>query len=233
MRADAATISLGSAHSFAALASATVTNAGASVVTGQVGVAPGTSITGFQFATQIGGTLHSNDALSIEAIVDAQDAYDEMGLIATATDLTGQDLGNRTLTPGVYRFSSSAQLTGTLTLDGLGQASPEFIFLVGSSLTTASGSSILPTNGADALLGVFFRMEESATLGTGTTFAGNIIAGDSVTLTTGASVLGSVIALGGAVTLGTNIVTIPESSSSALIAVAMAAFLGRRRRRVA
>jgi hypothetical protein len=120
--------------------------------------------------------------------------------------LTGQDLGGMTLTPGVYCFASSAQLTGTLTLDAQGDPNAVFIFQTGSTLTTASGSSVLLINNASSC-GVFWQVGSSATLGTGTSLAGSIVALTSITLNTGASVAGRALARNGAVTLDNNQVT--------------------------
>ncbi|MHC5728823.1 MAG: ice-binding family protein, partial [Nostoc sp.] len=118
-------------------------------------------------------------------------------------DLTGKDLGGLTLTPGVYYFSSSAQLTGTLTLNNLGDSNALFVFQIGSTLTTASNSSILTTTGD--VPNVFFQIGSSATLGTGTQFLGNILALTSITLTTGVNIeCGRALAQNGAVTMDTN-----------------------------
>lgn len=224
----AGTIPLGEAANFAVLAGSTVTNTGPTSLFGDVGVSPGTAITGFPPGT-FSGSLHSNDATSIQAQADALSAYNILAGLAPTQILTGQDLGGLTLTPGVYFFSSTAQLTGTLTLDGQGQVNPLFVFQIGSSLTTASNSSIFETNGAD-WSNVYFQVGSSATLGTNTTFEGNIIAMVSDTLTTGATVEGSVIALTGAVTLDSNVVVVPEPSSAVLLVIG-AALCGRRKRR--
>jgi hypothetical protein len=128
--------------------------------------------------------------------------------------MTGLDLGGKTLIAGVYCFSSSAQLTGTLTLDAQGNANAVFIFKIGSTLTTASGSSVLLINGG-TLCNVFWQVGSSATLGTTTSFAGNILALTSITLTTGATVTGRALARNGAVTLDTNTVTAICTSGAA------------------
>jgi type VI secretion system secreted protein VgrG len=124
------------------------------------------------------------------------------------TDLTGQDLGTLVLMPGVYKFDSSAQLTGTLTLNGNGDSNARFDFQIGSTLTTASSSSILLINGAQAG-NVFWQVGSSATLGTGTSFDGSILADQSITLNTGASMDGRALALNAAVTLDDNVITVP------------------------
>ncbi len=225
----AGTIPLGEASHFAVLAASTVTNTGPTSLFGDVGVSPGTAVTGFPPGI-FSGTLHSNDAMSIQAQADALSAYNILAGLAPTQILTGQDLGGLTLTPGVYFFSSTAQLTGTLTLDGQGQVNPLFVFQIGSTLTTASNSTIFETNGAD-WSNVYFQVGSSATLGTNTTFEGNIIAMVSDTLTTGATVEGSVIALTGAVTLDSNVVVVPEPSSAVLLlALGTVSLCGRRKR---
>jgi hypothetical protein len=137
-----AQISLGTAQSFGVLAGSTVTNTGSTTVTGNLGVSPGTAVTGFPPGIVTGGTIHLNDAAAAQAQSDVTTAYNAIAGTACNVDLTGQDLGGLTLTPGVYCFSSSAQLTGTLTLNALGNPSALFIFKIGSSLTTASSSSV-------------------------------------------------------------------------------------------
>jgi hypothetical protein len=201
-----AQISLGSADSFAVLAGSTVTNTGPSAVTGDLGLSPGTSVTGFPPGT-VTGTMHISDAVAAQAQSDLTTAYNAILGTACNTDLTGQNLGGLTLTPGVYCFSSSAQLTGTLTLNALGNPNALFIFKIGTSLTTASGSAINVINPVGAC-NVFWQVGSSATLGTGTSFVGNILALASITLTTGASVSGRVLARNGAVTLDTDTVTV-------------------------
>ncbi len=196
-----AAINLGTASSFGVLAGTTVTNTGFTIVTGDVGVSPGSAITGFPPGSIVGGTEHAADAVALQAQNDLKNAYNDAASRAFNSDLTGQDLGGMTLTPGVYFFSSSAQLTGNLTLNGFGQ----YIFQIASTLTTASTSSVTLINGARAC-NVFWQVGSSATLGIGTTFKGTIMALTSISLTTGASMLGSALARTGAVTLDTNTV---------------------------
>lgn len=193
---------LGSAVSFAVLGSTTVTNTGLSSVIGDLGVSPDTSVTGFPPGTVTGGT-HLDDALAIQAQSDVDTAYSALAIQTCDEDLTGQDLGGLTLTPGVYCFDSSAGLTGTLTLDAQSDPSAVWVFQIGSTLTTAGNSSVTMNNGGLDCK-VFWQIGSSATLGTGTVFAGNILADQSITLTTGASLSGRALARGAAITMDTN-----------------------------
>lgn len=194
---------LGFADSFAVLGSSTVTNTGSSVVTGDLGVNPGSAITGFPPGI-VNGTIYGPGGLSLQAWNDATSAWTGLQNMPFTINLTGQDLGNRTLTSGIYHFDSSAQLTGPLTLDAQGLNNAFWNFQIGSTLTTASSSSVALIN-PGSNNGVFWQVGSSATLGTGTSFLGNILADQSVTLTTNADIVcGRTFALNGAVTLDTN-----------------------------
>lgn len=229
-------IGLKSAQSFAVLGGTGVTNTGPTTIRGDLGLYPGTALGGPTPPVVIGGTVHLGDEAAHQAQLDALAAWNSLGGLTATHTLTGQDLGERTLTPGVYYYGSSAQLTGKLTLDGQNQAAPQFVFQIGSTLTTASYSSIALTNGAYGG-NVFFQVGSSATLGTYTDFAGTVIAYASDTLNTGATVDGSVIALTGAVTLDTNDVgggtplpATPEPASIALFVAVVGPFLALRKR---
>jgi len=204
--AKAATnVNLGGADSFAVLGASTVTNTGSSVINGNLGLHPGTSITGFPPGI-VNGVIHATDAVALQAQTDLVTAYNNAAGQTCDTDLTGQDLGGLTLTPGTYCFSSSAQLTGTLILDAQNDPNAVFIFQIGSTLTTASSSSVTMINSGQSCH-VFWQVGSSATLGTSTDFMGTIMALASVTLNTGATIDGRALARTGAVTLDTNTIT--------------------------
>lgn len=197
-------VPLGTATSFAVLANTTITNTGATTINGDVGLYPGTSVTGFGTVTR-SGALHVGNAVAQQALIDAGVAYNDLQSRTPCTDLTGQVLGQTVgtaadpLLPGVYCFASSAQLTGDLYLSGGG----EYIFRIGSTLTTASGSRVVLQSGAEAC-NIYWAVGSSATLGTNSHIAGTIIANVSITANTGAVVDGRLFALTGAVTLDSN-----------------------------
>ncbi len=215
-----APINLGSAASFGVLAGSTVTNTGLTVVDGDLGVNPGTAVTGFPPGI-VKGTIHAGDATAAQAQADLTVAYDDAAGRAPDQIFTdGFDLGGQILSSGVYNDPTSLFLTGTLVLDGQGNPDAIFIFQTGSTFITSSGSLVTLIGGAQAC-NVFFQVGSSATLGTNTAFAGNILALTSITLNTGASIDGRALARNGAVTLDTNASTVcdvvPESSSMLLL----------------
>jgi hypothetical protein len=195
---------LGAAESFAVLGGQTVTNTGPTMINGDVGVLPGSAITGFPPGVVVApGVIHAGDALAAQAQNDVTLAYNALVAQACDFNLTGQDLGGLTLTPGVYCFGTSAQLTGQLRLDVQGDPNAVFIFKIGSTLTTAANSSVVFVNGGPSC-NVFWQIGSSATFGIASDLVGNVIALTSATLTTGASVTGRVLAHDGSVTLDTN-----------------------------
>ncbi len=198
----------GTVDSFAVLAGTTVTNTGSSTVNGNLGVSPGSAVTGFPPGIVSGGITHAADAVAQQAQSDLTTAYNSLAGMPITVNLTGQDLGGLTLTSGVYHFDTSAQLTGALTLDAQGSDSAFWVFQIGSTLTTASVSSVQVINGGpdDSL---YWQVGSSATLGTGTTFEGNIVALTSITLDTSATIpCGRALARNGAVTMDTNVISI-------------------------
>ncbi|HEY5489243.1 MAG TPA: ice-binding family protein [Candidatus Limnocylindrales bacterium] len=203
--AASSAIGLGTADSFAVLGASAVTNTGPSVINGDLGVSPQSAVTGFPPGI-VNGTIYPQDAVAAQAQADLTTAYNNAAGQACNTDLTGKDLGGMTLTAGVYCFSSSAGLTGALTLNAKGVAGARFIFQIGSTLTTASSSTVNLINGAQPC-NVFWQIASSATIGTSTSFVGNIMAYTSITMTTGATLQGRALARNGAVTLDTNTIT--------------------------
>ena len=200
---------LGSAANFLVLGGSTVTNTGATVVAGELGTSPGTTITGFPPGQVTeGGKTHMGDALALQAQNDAALAYNSSAGQACNIHLEGQELGGKTLTPDVYCFTSLAKLTGQLVLDAQGDTAATWIIQIPGGLSTASSSSVVVTNGG-GVCNVFWIVGESATIGAGSSFAGNILALTSVTLATGASLSGRALARNGAVTLDSNTISKP------------------------
>lgn len=204
---------LGTAQSFAVLGASTVTNTGPTVVTGDLGVAPGTAVVGFPPGIVAGGAIHAADAVALQAQQDTTTAYNTLaGEACNTTYGVPTDLGGQTLIPGVYCFASSAGLTGALTLDAGGDPNAVFIFKIGSTLITASDASVVLINSASECK-VFWQVGSSATLGTRTHFIGSILALASVTMTTNATLAGRALAQNGAVTMDTNTISIPTCAS--------------------
>ncbi len=194
--------SLGSAASFSVLGAQTVTNTGPTALAGDLGVSPGSAITGFPPGLVL-GTTHAADTAAANAQSDTTSAYDLLSGAPCTVDLTGQDLAGKTLVEGVYCFTSDALLTGNLTLDAQNHADAVFIFKISSKLTAATGSSVLLVNGGSAC-DVFWKVGSSATIGTSSSFLGNIVALTSIALQTGARLSGRALARNGSVTLDDN-----------------------------
>lgn len=189
----ATSVNLGTAKSFAVLAGTTITNTGATTITGDVGLDPGTAVTGFNTVT-LNGAQHLADAVALQAKNDLVGAYNDAAG-ATPVNNVPTELGGTTLTPGVYA-SATLGLTGTLTLDGNGV----YIFQAGSTLITAPGSSVNLINGASAC-DIYWQVGSSATLDTTTSFKGTILALTSITLNDGVTLQGRALARNGAVTM--------------------------------
>jgi hypothetical protein len=213
--AQASAVGLGTAQPFVVLSGAGVTNTGPSVLNGDLGVSPGTSLSGFGLPAVVNGATHDNDAVAAQAQSDLTTAYNVAAgqPISPGNELTGQDLGGLTLDPGAYGFSSSAQLTGQLTLDAHGDPNAQFVFVIGTTLTTATASSVILTNGASPC-NVYWKVGSSATLGTSTAFEGNILALESVSLNDSVTVLGRVLARNGEVTLINDVLTTPGCATA-------------------
>lgn len=195
---------LGTAGSYSVLGGETVTNTGPTSLSGDLGVSPGNAITGFP-PGEVGGTIHAGDAEALQAQSDLVTAYDDVAGRAPTESVAG-DLGGRTLVDGVYNSTGPLGLTGTLTLDGQGDPNSVFIFQVASTLITASSSNVSLINGAQAC-NVYWQVGSSATLGTGSTFVGSILALTSISVTNNATVQGRALARNGAVTLDSNVFT--------------------------
>ena len=210
-QAAATPVPLGTAGSFVVLAGAGITNTGPTTLNGDLGTFPTTTITGAASLT-VTGTNHAGDAVTQVAktpdLVTAYNAAAGEG----PTSPVAADLAGQTLTPGVYNSASSLGLSGMLTLNAAGDPNAVFVFQAGSTLTTASGSQVNLINGASSC-NVFWQVGSDATIGTGSTFRGTILALGSITVTTGAKVEGRVLARNGAVTLDTNTITKPTCAA--------------------
>jgi hypothetical protein len=202
---------LGTATSFAVLAGSTVTNTGNTVVTGDLGVSPGTAVTGFGPGPgTVNGTQHTGtDALAVSAKNDLTTAYGIAASSPCNVNKTGQNLGGQVLTPGTYCQTTAPTLTGTLTLSGNGV----FIFQIGSTLVTAPGATVSYTNGAQPC-NVFWHVGSSATLDTATTFVGTIMALASISLNDGATIAGRALAQTGQVSMIHNQITAPTTCNA-------------------
>ena len=205
---DQAAVALGAADGFAVLAGSTVTNTGATSVTGDLGVSPGTAVTGFPPGT-LNGTLHAGDPAAAQAVADLTTAYnDAAGRTEGAVAVAG-NLGGQTLTAGLYKSTSSLEISsGDLTLDARGDPNAVFIFQMASTLTTTSGRQVILSGGARSG-NIYWQVGTSATLGTTSAFHGTIMADQSITLNGGATLDGRALARIGAVTLDSNTIVKP------------------------
>ncbi len=234
-----APVNLGTAAAFSVLAGQSVTNTGPTTVSGDLGVSPGSSVTGFPPGIVL-GTTHVADAAAATAQADLTTAYNDAAGRAPTAPVSG-DIGGQTFNAGVYNSTSTLGLTGTVTLDAQGDPNAVFIFQVGSALTTASSSVVNLVNGAQAC-NVFWQVGSSATLGTTSNFRGTIMALTSITVNTGATLTGRALARNGSVSLDTDSITtticepiplmaVPGAAAGVLAVLGFGAFRLRRRRR--
>jgi hypothetical protein len=201
-------VALGSAGAFVILAGSTVTNSGATNLTGDMGVSPGTAVTGFPPGT-LTGTQHKGNPTSAVAMTDLTTAYNDAAGRTLAPVTVAGNLGGLTLPPGLYKSTSSLSISsGDLTLDAQGDANAVFIFQMASTLTTTSGRKVILSGGAKSS-NVFWQVGSSATLGTTTVFKGTIMANQSITLNTGVNLNGRALARIGAITMAANTVVMP------------------------
>jgi hypothetical protein len=205
-----ASVGLGSAASFSVLGGETVTNTGPTTMFGDLGLSPGSSVTG---APHVLGQMHVDDAVAIGAKNALTTAYNDAAS-RPSNGSAGTDLAGQVFLPGVRTASSSLLLSsGTVTLDALGDPNAVFIFQIGSTLITGSNTTVKLVNGAQAC-NVFWQVGSSATLGTGTVFVGTVMASASITANTAATIHGRLLARTGAVTLDTNTITTSTCASS-------------------
>jgi hypothetical protein len=222
--AGQAPVALGAATTFAVLAASTVTSTGATTVNGDLGLSPGTAVTGFPPGT-VNGTIHAGDPAAAQAQLDLTTAYNDAAGRTVGAITAAGNLGGQTLTPGLYKSTSSLEISsGDLTLDAQGDANAVFIFQMASTLTTTVGRQVILSGGARAA-NVFWQVGSSATLGTGSVFKGNILAFASITVTTGAAVEGRLLARTAAVTLDSNIVglAIPAGTTASTVSATVSA----------
>lgn len=201
-----APVGLGTATSFAVLAGSGITNTGDTTITGDVGTFPTTSRTGFGTVVQT-GVDHGGDAVTQQAKLDLVDAYDDAAGRGPVTAATPVDLAGQTLSPGVYS-SGTIELSGTVTLDAQNDPNAVFVFQAASTLVTASASTVSIINGtAETACNIFWKVGSSATLGSGSDFVGTVMALESISLDSTATVEGRLFARTGAVTMIDNTIT--------------------------
>jgi hypothetical protein len=199
-------VPLAGAVNFAILAASSITNTGATNITGDLGLSPGSSIGGFPPGILV-GTQHNNDPLAAQAKLDATTAYNDLAG-RTSTDIVtlSGNIGGLTLTPGLYKSTSTlAVSSGDVTFDAKGNANAVFIIQIASSLTTTSGRQVILSGGASAS-NIYWQVGSSATFGTTSVFKGTVIALQSITFNTGASLEGRALARTGGVTMAGNVI---------------------------
>ena len=204
-------VALGTAGRYTVLAGQTATSTGQSILLGNLGVSPGSAVTGFPPGVVFGVINLANTAAAL-AQRDLTTAYNDAEGRSTAPVAVSGNLGGRTLTPGLYKSTSGLEISsGNLTLDAQGNPNAVFIFQMASTLTTTSGRKVILTGRAHAA-NIFWQVGSSATLGTTTDFKGNILAFTSISLATGATLDGRALAQNGSVTMQNNDITLPVPS---------------------
>lgn len=202
-------ISLSGSTNLAILAGSAISNSGATIVTGDIGLSPGSSVGGFPPGI-LNGTLHINNAIANQAKLDLTAAYnDAAGRTATDIVTLSGNIGGLTLTPGLYKSTSSLAISsGDLTLDAKGNPNAVFIIQIASSLTTTSGRKVILSGGASSA-NIFWQVGSSATFGTTSSFVGTVLTMQSITFNTGAKLYGRALARTGAVIMAGNTITKP------------------------
>jgi type VI secretion system secreted protein VgrG len=193
---------LGSASSYGVLARDAIHNSNASVVVGHLGSGTAASVTGFPPGTVTRGTIHEGDAMTLRALSDITIGENGQGGEPCGDNLTGQDLGDRTLSPGVYCVVDSASLNGTLTLDGGNDPEATFLFQLGSTFDAATGSQVVLTNGTLAC-NVWWVVLDDVKFDTQTIFAGTMISFGDIIAAPGTAVDGRLLAPHGSITMDT------------------------------
>jgi len=209
---------LGSAATYSLLAATTITVAGATTIGGDVGVSPGTAITGMPVGQPTAGSVHSGDVSAGQAQSDLATAYDFLAAMPCDSVMSGIPLDGTTLKPGVHCFATTAGLNGVVNLDAQGDTGAVFVFQVGTTFSVGGGSSVNLANGAQARH-VWWQVGSSADLAGGSMMVGNIVAFTSISFASGATLAGRALARGGAVTLVSNDINSPGDTGTAAIGV--------------
>ncbi len=222
---------LGSAETFAVLGGTTVTSTGLTVIDGDLGVNPGSAITGFPPGVVVNGLIYTGaDPVALQAHADTITAFNFLAGETAGTNLSGQNLGGLILTSGVYKFDTSAALTGTLTLDTQGNPNAIFHFQIGTTFITDALSSVVTLGlGGAASPNIFWQIGSSATIAANTALQGTLIAQTTLTIADGVSIQGRALAIDGAVTLTNDNIAngvVPEPNSAGIVMLGLIMLLG-------